>query len=128
MRAKLLETQGYALEAIIEIDNRQLHVMDDMSPPGGSADPGSEFDIELSPLCLGEEGWDQVFCGNPDKKMDIERLEGWEYIAFGKIIQLNPVVIDCGILTLENEIHTHDERCMGEYVAMKITRLAAVAK
>ncbi len=128
MKAKLLETEGYALRAVIEIDGRRLHVMDDMSTPEEPAEPGSEFDVELLPMCLGNQTWEEMFDGNPEKKMDIEQLNEWEYMAFGKVVQVNPVVVDCGMLQVENEIHSHDERCIGEYVAIKIDRLDAIAR
>ena len=128
MKATLIETEGYGLKAVIEIDGRRLNVMDDISLPGKSAESGTEFDIELSPMCLGDQTWDEMFKGNPEKKMDIEPLNGWKYMAFGKIAQINPVIVDCGILKLRDVIHTHDERCIGKYVAININRLDAIAR
>ena len=74
--------------------------------------------VELSPLCLGNEKWDDIFSGNPKSEIKLEHLYGWTYKAYGQITQVDPVIIDCGIITIKDEIQTHDERCIGKYVAL----------
>ncbi len=66
MRSRLLSTEGFGLEAVIELDGQRLHVMDMFSPDSGDgATAGLEFDCVSSGF-LDDESWEQVFSGNPN--------------------------------------------------------------
>lgn len=123
MQASFISTEGYGLEAVVEIDGRRFHVMDEVSDPDAPVAPGSVHEIELSAVCLGDEDWERIFSVNPEKQIGLEHLSGWTYRAYGRIIRIEPVVVECGVLRIEGEIRTHDERCVGAYVGLEISRL-----
>jgi hypothetical protein len=60
--------------------------------------------------------------------MDVDHLESWRYRAFGKVVSIKPVLVDCGLLSVEGVVHTHDPRVIGEYVAFTISRLGGSAR
>lgn len=127
-QARFISTDGPYLEAIIEINGVRLCVMDEFSVSvEGTPEPGEEIDFEFSPFIDEEESWESIFSGNPDGKVGLEPINGWKYRAFGKIISIKPVVVDCGLLKVEDVINTNDQNVIGEAVAFTITRLGGYA-
>jgi hypothetical protein len=126
MRVKLIRTEGPWLMATIEDGDRQFCVMDVFTSDDSSAPkPGEEFDVELSVL-MDEDGcWEALFSGNPGKKKGLEAISGWSYRAFGEIVRINPVLVDCGIISVEDVLHAIDQRVVGEFVAFTVSRLDA---
>ncbi len=118
-------TQGTYLEATIEINGAPLTVMDEFSVDARNIpNIGAEFDFEFNTLLDDNESWESIFAGNPDKKMGLVNLAGWQYRAYGKIASINPVVVDCGLLAVVGVIQTSDSRVIGEFVAFTIDRLS----
>lgn len=128
MKAVLVSTEGPYLEAVLEIDGQHYCVMDeltldvDVMPKAGEC-----FEIEFSNLLDEDESWESIFCSNPERKKSIEQIEGWKYRAFGQIISIDPVKVDCGVLIEEDVIDTHDSKVIGKYVGFTISRLGAYA-
>jgi len=124
-RARLISTEGPWLEAVIEIDGRRLTVMDEFSHvgPDASPEPGDEIEIEFSSLLLEDEPWDAIFTANPRRRVGVDHLDGWRYRAFGRVISIEPVIVDCGLLRIADVVQTRDPRVIGEYVAFTISRL-----
>ncbi|MGF1727791.1 hypothetical protein [Photobacterium nomapromontoriensis] len=124
MKAKLISTNGEYLDAIIDIDGNLYCVMDEFGLYGGRGPKvGETFDIEFSNLIDEDESWESIFSSNPEKKIGIEQIEGWKYRAYGEITSINPVEVNCGILSEEDVIQTHDPKVIGEYIAFTISRL-----
>ena len=94
----------------------------DSSTPG----IGDDFDVELSASLLDDdEPWEVIFSGNPDRRKVLEHIEGWRYRAFGEVVSIDPVVVDCGMIQIPDVFHSSDPRVVGEFVAFMITRLDA---
>ncbi|MFD2177082.1 hypothetical protein [Veronia pacifica] len=128
MIAKLVSTEGTYLEASIEIDGCKYCVMDELTlDVESSPKVGEAFEFEFLNMIDEGESWESIFQGNPEKKKCLEQIRGWKYRAFGEVISINPVKIDCGVLIEEEVIHTHDSKVIGEYVAFTITRLGGYA-
>ncbi|MBN1782382.1 hypothetical protein JW948_14705 [bacterium] len=125
MKAKIIKTEGYALGMKLEIEDSIYHVMDVVSSPGSKAQEGETVDIELDVFIANQLYWDDMFSGNLEKMKKLEHIDGWSYYAYGQIKQINPVIVDCGIIQIKNVIHTNDIRCINEFVKLKITRLDA---
>jgi hypothetical protein len=127
MKVTLIKTDGPWLEAEIAIGTECFIVMDVFSPDDRPARPaGSEFYLELSAgLINEEESWEFIFASNPEQKKCLEHLDGWRYRAYGEIISINPVVVNCGLIQVEDVVHTGDSRVIGEFVSFTIDRLDA---
>ena len=127
-RATLLKTQGPWLEAEIRLEGEVLTVMDDFSADEANAPaPGQDFEIELSAPMVEGVTWESIRAGNPAKLRKLEPLGGWRYQAYGQVISIDPVVVDCGLVQLPEVFETKDPRVIGEYVAFPISRLDAAA-
>jgi len=66
-----------------------------------------------------------MFAANSAQKIGLEPLEGYSYLAFGRIISIDPTRIDCGLLVEERAIYTHDIKVIGSFVGFKIKVLDA---
>ena len=125
VRAKLISTEGPYLEAVIEVEGRRFCVMDEFSVAASAPKPGQEFELEFGQCLDDEEEWETIFSGNPEGHIKLEQIQGWRYRAFGKIIGVDPVVVDCGIFRVEDVVYSSDPRLIGEPVAFVISRLDA---
>lgn len=124
-QGRLIRTAGQGLDAEIEYDGTVYTVMDGWSIYGEPSPAPSEtirFDF-LAGLTAMNETWDDIFQGNPSKMIGIHHISHWKYKAYGKVVSVNPVVIDCGVVQAEDVFRTHDERCIGEYVGFTIEML-----
>ena len=123
-RAHFISTEGPYLEAQIEVDGQRYCVMDEFSVDERSVPAqGIEIEFEFSPFLDDDDSWESIFSGNPDNKIGLEQMSGWKYRAYGKIVSINPVVVDCGLLKAEGIIHSNDPKVIGESVAFTISRL-----
>ncbi len=128
VRAKLISTEGPYLEARIEVDGVVFTVMDEFSVSAQTTPkPGEAFDYEFSAELLDDEEWVQIFSGNPEGKVGLVPLGGWRYRAYGKVISVNPVIVDCDLLEVEGVVSSHDPALVGENVAFTISRLGGYA-
>lgn len=83
---------------------------------------GKNIDFELDSISA-ELEWNVIFSENFQKEIKVEWKGGWEYEAYGKILSINPVIIDFGEFELNTRDWSNDERVIGKYVYWKIERL-----
>jgi hypothetical protein len=123
MKATLVRTEGPGREAILNIEGRDYCVRNGFS---WSADrTGREFDVSLTTVLDNSWSWENMFAANPDQRIGLEPAEGYSYLAFGRILSVDPVRIDCGLLVEERAIYTHDTSVIGDFVGFKIAVLDA---
>ena len=101
-----------------------LVVMDEYSRPGEEISPGLLTDVKFTYLT--EEGfsWDQAVSGNRAERRLIEPLRAWRYVGYGRVAQIMPVVIDFGLLAMEDANWTTEEGLVGKFVRIPIDRLS----
>lgn len=127
MRVSLISTEGPWLEASISTPFGILSAMDEFSIDERSTPGiGDDFDVEISASLLDDdESWETIFSGNPERRKALDHIDGWSYRAFGEVIAIDPVVVDCGMIQIPEVFHSNDSRVIGEFVAFTITRLDA---
>ena len=124
VKARLISTQGGHLEAEIWIDGTSYFVIDELTLDERQApQPGEEFDYQFSNVVDESESWESILNGNPDRISGVERVQGWEYRCFGKVVQIDPVIVDCGLFRQERVFDSHDPKVVGEFVAFTVTML-----
>jgi hypothetical protein len=66
-----------------------------------------------------------MFSENKDNTKDliIKSNSTWSYSAYGQIVSINPVIVDCGIAKLDLGCFSKDNRLIGEYIFFDIARL-----
>lgn len=121
MIVTLVNTDGHGDEAVVHLGDRNLTVMDAFSY-AGTWERDRPYEAEFSAL-EGPATWDEIFRGNPDRRVELRHLHGWQYAGYGKVIAIQPTVVDFGVLELQVGPPTHDDRCIGEYVYIPIDRL-----
>jgi hypothetical protein len=123
-KAKIISAaEDEGLQATIEIEGKQFIAMDCFGYTCRVKE-GEILDVELEiGLDDRSETWEDIFNGNPAKERKLVQVKDWSYKAYGKIIDLNPVVVDCGVVKFEDVIQTNDRRCVGEYISFSIDRL-----
>ena len=128
MKAKLISSNGTYLEALIEIEGKEYCVMDELTLDVESMPKeGEYFALQFSNMLCDDETWESMFQGNPDNLKCLVQIAGWKYRAYGQIISIDPVTVDCGVLVDEDVIQTNDPRVVGEFIAFTISRLGAYA-
>ncbi len=128
MKAKIISSNGTYLEALIEIEGKEYCVMDELTLDVESMPKEREyFALQFSNMLCDDETWESMFQGNPGNHKCLVQIAGWKYRAYGQIISINPVKVDCGVLVEEDVIQTNDARVVGEFIAFTISRLGAYA-
>ncbi len=123
MKVTLVRTEGPGREAILNIKGQDYCVRDGFS--WTAERPPREIDVSLSTELDDSWSWEDMFAANSAQKIGLEPLEGYSYLAFGRIISIDPTRIDCGLLVEERAIYTHDIKVIGSFVGFKIKVLDA---
>lgn len=83
---------------------------------------GDKLDVDMDGI-FDEMPWDAIFSGNPEREIKLVQNGDWTYEAYGKILDINPVLIDFGAFELNTGNWTNDSKVIGEYVYWRIERL-----
>lgn len=86
---------------------------------------GNSYKVEFDFLEGVDVPWDVMFSENKNniKDLIIKPNGDWSYSAYGKIISVNPIVVDCGVAEFDLGNFSRDERLIGEYIFFDISRL-----
>lgn len=86
---------------------------------------GNFYKVEFDFLEGIDISWEVMFSENKDKLKDliIKPNSTWSYSAYGQILSVNPVIVDCGIAELNLGYFSRDIRLVGEYIFFDIERL-----
>jgi len=116
-------TQGRGGRAEVWVDDDLLTVCDGVSdaqrpcPPGELADVRFRYVTE-APIPLAE-----TIGENARRRKALEPAGNWAYIGLGQVVSLMPVVIDFGLMRMEDAGWTTDESLIGKFVRIHIDRL-----
>ena len=116
-------TEGRGREATVWVDGRALAVYDGLSRPGRRVAPGVLEGVTFRYMTIAGAPWAQFVRGNPSRKRLLEPVRGWSYVGYGRVTSIMPVVVDFGLLNMEDANWTNDEALVGKYVRIPIDRL-----
>ena len=123
MDVRMEYTGGLGKEAEVWVQGSLLCVCDGVSRPGKPCPPGQLEDVKFSYLTEGGFAWSQAVRGNPGERRRLEPVRRWAYVGFGRVVQVMPVLVDFGLLTMEDANWTNDKELVGKYVRIPIDRL-----
>ena len=123
MEVRMEQTEGLGRQAEVWVDGHLLCVCDGVSAPDARAAPGVLEDVKFE--YMGAEGfsWAEAVRGNPAKKRTLEPLGRWSYVGYGQVMSIMPVVIDFGLVVMEDANWTTDEKLVAKFVRIAIDRL-----
>lgn len=116
-------TEGVAKRAEVWLAGRLLTVCDGVSSAGRRCEPGELKNVGFHYVNEGGVNWDEAAAGNPSWRQSLEHVRDWSYEGFGRVVSIMPVVIDFGLLRMEDANWTTDESLIGRYVRIPIGRL-----
>ena len=119
-------TAGLGRKAEVWLGGTLLCVCDGVSRPERRCPPGPVEDTKFSYMTAEGFSWAQATRGNPSHRLQVDPVRGWTYVGFGRVVSVGPVVVDFGLLTMEDANWTTDESLIGRYVRIPIDRLEII--
>ena len=117
-------TEGLGREAQVWVGGDLLRVCDSISPADSPCPPGLLTGVMFSYASMVGFSWDQALRGNGGHRTLLEHLRRWTYSGYGRILSVTPaIVVDFGLLQMEDANWTNDESLVGLFVRIPIDRL-----
>ncbi len=116
-------TNGLGRKAEVWLGGRLLCVCDGVSKLEQRCDLGPVDGAKFSYMTAEGVSWAQATRGNPAHRLQMDPVSGWQYMGFGRVMSIAPVVVDFGLLIMEDANWTTDESLIGRYVRIPIDRL-----
>jgi hypothetical protein len=123
MDIRLEHTEGLGRAAQVWVDGSLLTVCDNLSPVGARMPPGPLEAARFAYVVLEEFSWRDAVGGNPSRRKQLDHVRKWSYTGYGRVVSIMPVVIDFGLLTMEDPNWSTDESLIGRYVKVQMDRL-----
>lgn len=123
MEIRLESTVGLGKTAEVWVDGTLLTVCDGISAAGKRHAPGLLEDVKFSYVSTESFTWADAAAGNRKRNKTLAQVRGWTYEGYGRVVSIMPVVIDFGVLTMEDGNWTSEETLVGQYVRVPIDRL-----
>ena len=120
---RMERTAGLGREAQVWADGHLLVVCDGVSEPDCRCSPGPLEQVRFGYMTEESFTWEQAIGGNPARRRKLEHVRRWSYVGFGRVMSVAPVVIDFGLLQMEDANWTTDESLTGKFVRVAIDRL-----
>lgn len=86
---------------------------------------GEERYVNIDFLYLEDISWETMFSSNIDEKMKLVQSSNDRdsYYCYGKVIHINPIVVDCGDIQFDLGEMTNDNKVVGSWIYFIISRL-----
>jgi len=126
MDVRMEHTEGLGRVAEVWVKGNLLTVCDGVSSAERRCPPGLTDNVKF--IYVNEAGfnWDDAVRGNPSRRRILEPVRKWAYVGYGQVVAVMPVVVEFGLLRMEDANWTSDESLVGKYVRIPIDRLEIV--
>ncbi len=116
-------TDGLGKTAEVWVEGNLLCVCDGFSSKENRCPPGPLENVKFSYVSNQRTSWAEAVTGNRTDRKLLEPVRGFSYTGYGQIVQVMPVVIDFGLVQMEDANWSSDEGLIGCYVRVPIDRL-----
>lgn len=123
MEVRMEHTEGLGRQADVWVNGTLLTVCDGISSSQRRTPPGLLKAVKLSYPSMEGFSWQDAVDENPSQKMYLDHERGWSYVGYGKVTSIMPVVIDFGVLKMEDPNWATEDDLIGKYVRVAIGRL-----
>jgi len=124
VKVVLVETEGPGGNATVEVDGRRLTVRDAFSAVDRPARPGPIDAARFDAVVVERRGAGPELGANPDRLTGLQHRWGWRYLGSGRIVGLDPLCVDLGILVLELPDVAGSDHSIGDFVSVAIDRIS----
>ena len=124
MEVRLESTDGPGRQAEVWVGGSLLVVMDEYSRVDEVPSPGTLPDAAFAYMSEESFTWAEAIAGNRAERLLLSPVRGWRYAGCGRVVQIMPVVIDFGLIQMEDANWTNDEGLVGKFVCVPIDRLS----
>ena len=100
-----------------------LTVCDNLSGRDQKCPPGPLENVRFSYMSIESPNWAEAIKANKAKRKRLEKVRAWSYTGYGQVVSVMPVVVDFGLLCMEDPNWATDEGLVGNYVKVAIDRL-----
>jgi hypothetical protein len=119
-------TEGLGREAQVWVYDELLTVCDGISSPSNPCPPGLLEDAAFKYVAQQGFSFEQAIHENPSRKKLLEHIHRWTYVGYGQVVSIMPVVIDFGLLKMEDPNWSTNESLVGQFLAVALDRLEIV--
>ncbi len=126
MDVRMEHTDGLGTLAEVLVGGTPLWVCDGISPAGRRTPAGLLEEVKFAYVTDEGFDWSDARRGNPMRKRDLVHQRQWSYAGFGRVLEIMPVVVDFGLVRMEDANWSNDESLIGAYVRVAIDRLEIV--
>jgi hypothetical protein len=116
-------TEGLGRKAEVWVDGHLLCVCDGVSTTTKRCPPGEMASVKFSYLTEAGFSWEYALLGNPSRRKVLDPLRGWAYVGYGQVLQVMPVLVDFGVVTMQDANWSTEESLVGKYVKIPVDRL-----
>jgi len=126
LEIRMEQTAGLGKQAEVWVDGRLFVVCDGISTRQKRCPPGLIESARFVYVTDEPVSWEDAARSNPSRRSSIDHVRDWCYVGYGRVESIMPVVIDFGLLKMEDANWTNDESLVGKYVRISIDRLEIV--
>ena len=116
-------TEGLGKLAEVWVDGHLLYVCDGVSEPGRRVPAGVIENVRFTYVTTEGLSWQEAVADNRARKRQLDHVRKWSYSGYGRVRSIMPVVVDFGLLEMEDANWTSDEGLIGQFVRIPIDRL-----
>lgn len=120
---RLEYTQGLGKLADVWVGGHLLTVCDAISESSQRVMPGVLTEVEFVYNTYEHIDWQQAIVDNPGHRVTLDHEKSWSYVGYGRILQIQPVVVDFGLIRMVAGDWTDDRNLIGKSVRVPIDRL-----
>ncbi len=119
-------TDGLGRKAEVWFGGTLMTVCDGVSSAAARCAPGELGSVKFSYPAFCGFSWPEAVRNNRSEKVVIEPVSKWCYVGYGRVVQVMPVVVDFGMVQMEDPNWSDDESLVGRFVRIPIDRLDLV--
>ena len=123
MEVRMENTEGLGRLAEVYVGQQSLLVCDGLSSSSKRLPPGPLENVRFTYVTEESFSWADAIAANTGRRQRLDHLRDWSYTGYGRVVSVMPVVIDFGLLKMEDANWSGQEQLIGRYVRVAIDRL-----
>ena len=123
MDVRMEHTRGRGRQAEVWVADELFTVCDGISSAESLTPAGPMEGVRFRYMTESPVALSSTVKENPRLRKGLDHLRSWAYTGYGQVVSIMPVMIDFGLLTMEDPNWATDESLIGRHVRVAIDRL-----